>query len=386
MVHFASAGNDSDTNINYPSSLASVNSIAAVNDDGNLASFSDSGTGLAFTAPGDDIWTTDRTGSDGGSNSDYALVDGTSFASPYAAGVAALVLSVDDLLGAAEVEQIMQDTARDLGAPGYDTTFGWGLVNANQALLGTVGAHLDVKPGSCPNPINRNSNGVIPIALIGTASFNVANVNLPTVRLWRADGAGEGVAPNEGPPGPHTVIADVATPFDGDTCECDELAGDGIPDLSMKFRTQDVVGGLQLNDLDMGEMVGFMLTGNMLDGTPFGAIDCITLVPPGSLAVSSNLAGLWVDVSPDDDDSQGGGFTPFNRVFPQTESVTITPLVPGAFPGWSLLGWVVDGVFVPASGETLEFPIDADTQSVAVWYHMLSDLDIAPGEGSRSTD
>lgn len=135
IVHFASAGNDSSSTLTYPASLPTVNAVTALNSSGNLASFSNYGTGLAFSAPGLDIYTTDRTGSDGWSSGDYTWAWGTSFASPYAAGIAALILSVDPSLTAAEVEQIMQQTCIDRGSAGYDTTYGWGFVNAYNAVL-----------------------------------------------------------------------------------------------------------------------------------------------------------------------------------------------------------------------------------------------------------
>ncbi|MFQ5589861.1 MAG: S8 family serine peptidase [Phycisphaerae bacterium] len=130
MVHFASAGNDSSTFITYPASLSTVNAIAALNRFGNLAPFSNHGTGLAFSAPGQDIFTTDRTGSDGWVSGDYTFASGTSFASPYTAGVAALILSVWPALTTEGVEQILRTAAVDLGAAGYDVTYGWGFVNA----------------------------------------------------------------------------------------------------------------------------------------------------------------------------------------------------------------------------------------------------------------
>lgn len=130
MVHFASAGNSGVSSLEYPASLGNVNGIAASNRNGGRASFSQYGTGLAFTAPGESIQSADRTGSSGYESGDYTLVDGTSFASPYAAGVAALVLSVNPWLTAAEVETILRTTAVDLGSSGYDTGFGYGQVNA----------------------------------------------------------------------------------------------------------------------------------------------------------------------------------------------------------------------------------------------------------------
>src|SRR5262249_45829005 len=130
----ASAGNDATNLIWYPASLPGVNAVAALQEGGGLASFSNHGTGLAFSAPGTLIYTTDRTGASGYTNGDYVFSGGTSLASPYAAGVAALVLSVNPSLNATNVEQIMQQSSVDLGSPGYDTTYGWGLVNAYNAV------------------------------------------------------------------------------------------------------------------------------------------------------------------------------------------------------------------------------------------------------------
>jgi len=146
MVHFASAGNESSTSISYPSSLSTVNSIIALNRFGNRASFSNWGTGVAFSAPGETIYSTDRQGSAGYVSGDIVVVNGTSFAAPYAAGVAALLLSIDDTLSAAEVEQAMQLGATDLGSPGYDISFGWGLVNARATIDRGPGAFEITSP------------------------------------------------------------------------------------------------------------------------------------------------------------------------------------------------------------------------------------------------
>ncbi|MHC4900207.1 MAG: S8 family peptidase [Planctomycetota bacterium] len=162
LVHFASTGNDSQASINYPSSLPTVNAVGAIDRDGNRAAFSNYGAGIGFVAPGKDIWTTDRTGTDGDSGSDYDMVSGTSFSSPYAAGVAALVISQDQSLTPYDVEYILQITSMNLGAAGYDTTFGWGLVNAHQAILNVVTSSCGSGAGSCyePSPSDPGCNDV----------------------------------------------------------------------------------------------------------------------------------------------------------------------------------------------------------------------------------
>ncbi len=141
-----------------------------------------------------------------------------------------------------------------------------------------VGAKLDIKPGSCPNSFNRNSNGVLPVALVGTDDFNVLDVDLSTLELSRADGVGGQARPLEGPPGPHSVVEDAATPFDGELCDCHELEGDGTDDLSLKFDSPEVVAELELDEFSKGDLVELCVSGTLLDGTPFDACDCIRIV------------------------------------------------------------------------------------------------------------
>ncbi|MHC4210422.1 MAG: hypothetical protein ACYSWT_11980 [Planctomycetota bacterium] len=136
---------------------------------------------------------------------------------------------------------------------------------------------VDIKPGGCPNPFNLRSKGVLPVSVLGTPEFDVSQINISTVRLT---GAGDGlgfVAPLEGPPGPHTVIADTGTPFPGTPCDCHDLTGDGIDDLSLKFRRQEIVEELGLGAIPNGELVPLVVGGLLLDGTPFGGVDCVVI-------------------------------------------------------------------------------------------------------------
>ncbi len=134
IVHCVAVGNAGTNSISYPSTAPGVNAVAALTRTGTRASFSQFGTGLDISAPGQAIVTTDRTGALGYSAGDYTTIDGTSFASPYTAGVAALVLSANSALSADQVDQILWSSAVDLGTPGYDTGFGWGFVNAKNAV------------------------------------------------------------------------------------------------------------------------------------------------------------------------------------------------------------------------------------------------------------
>ena len=149
VVNFASSGNSGNTNIGFPSRSTGVIAVGASSRNGQKASFSSYGSKLAFVAAGQSIYTTDRTGTNGYGAGDYTTIDGTSFSSPYAAGVAALILSVNPSLSAAQVESIMQTTCRDMGTAGFDTLTGWGMLNAEAAVRAA-------QPSSCPSDFNND--------------------------------------------------------------------------------------------------------------------------------------------------------------------------------------------------------------------------------------
>jgi subtilisin family serine protease len=62
---------------------------------------------------------------------------GTSMASPHVAGLAALIMSQRPGITPAQVESLIRATARDLGAPGKDDDFGYGLIQPRVALFGS---------------------------------------------------------------------------------------------------------------------------------------------------------------------------------------------------------------------------------------------------------
>ena len=130
---------------------------------------------------------------------------------------------------------------------------------------GTVS--VDIKPGSCPNPLNVKSRGVLPVAVLGTKDFDVMSIDPATIRLTREDIPGVGVAPIR------SSCEDVGTPFSGDFCECHELKSDGYMDLTLKFKTQELVTMLALDIV--GGQIQLTLTGTLKDGTAISGKDCI---------------------------------------------------------------------------------------------------------------
>jgi subtilisin family serine protease len=66
--------------------------------------------------------------------SGYAYLNGTSMATPHVSGVAALIWSANPSWTNRQIREALDSTAQDLGTAGYDTSFGWGLVQAKAAL------------------------------------------------------------------------------------------------------------------------------------------------------------------------------------------------------------------------------------------------------------
>lgn len=149
MIHFASTGNGVEDipfyslfpHIGWPASSPYVLGVGAASRSGSRSSFSQfSGDtrrvaqSVDFMAPGEQVAVVLRTGVPDVADSSTRSASGTSFAAPYAAGVAALILSHKPSLTPAQVEQLMIDGCRDMGARGWDRFTGFGLVNAFKSL------------------------------------------------------------------------------------------------------------------------------------------------------------------------------------------------------------------------------------------------------------
>ena len=132
------AGNESQPAANSrPANCDNVISVAASDEQGSKASFSNYGSAVDVTAPGADIVSTVDSGATTPAGADYAAYQGTSMAAPHVAGVAALLVA-DGTVDPAAIEQRLKDTARTL--PGTCAEgCGAGLVDA-AAALGASGA------------------------------------------------------------------------------------------------------------------------------------------------------------------------------------------------------------------------------------------------------
>jgi subtilisin family serine protease len=133
VVIVAAAGNSGGAVV-YPAAYPEVIAVSATDQNNQIASFSSRGPEVDLAAPGVSIYSTYK-------GQSYATLSGTSMAAPHVTGAAALIidtkkcdLNSDNICTPAEVQQRLEQTAKDLGDPGKDNLYGAGLVNVYQAL------------------------------------------------------------------------------------------------------------------------------------------------------------------------------------------------------------------------------------------------------------
>lgn len=226
--------------VNSPLTMA----VGASTNQDKIASYSSRSANLDFVAPSGDgtasggVWTTDITGLLGYAVSgDYTGgLAGTSFSSPQAAGLAALILDVNPALTWDQVRDVMRDTA-DMIDPshsswsgGFSTYFGHGKLNAEAALVAaantmppdpdSITKNFDWPNGSAVNVL-PGATTFSPLQIPDTGTINSVKVNLSVnhpdpsdLRLKVKHPDGTKVTLWDELPGPVPSTIDV-TAFDG---------------------------------------------------------------------------------------------------------------------------------------------------------------------------
>ncbi len=150
VVVVAAAGNETSSAPSYPAAYDGVISVSATDTGNALAYYSNFGGTIDVAAPGGDlrvdanadgypdgILSTKMSESTGSASAAYAFEQGTSMAAPHVAGVVALMRAVNPSITPAQVDALITSGAivDDLGPPGRDDSFGYGLINAYKAVV-----------------------------------------------------------------------------------------------------------------------------------------------------------------------------------------------------------------------------------------------------------
>ncbi|MHA2345429.1 MAG: S8 family peptidase [Candidatus Hodarchaeales archaeon] len=125
LLIVASAGNEGGLSPIRPANSEYVIAVGAVDSDKNLASFSNRGSEIV--APGVNVKSTIP-------YNEFRMASGTSMAAPHVSGALALILSYNDSLSNIEARTLLQQTATDLGPEGWDSEFGYGIINLTKAF------------------------------------------------------------------------------------------------------------------------------------------------------------------------------------------------------------------------------------------------------------
>ncbi|MDK9699697.1 MAG: S8 family peptidase [bacterium] len=131
LVVVGAAGNDNVSSRHYPGGYTNSIAVAATGSGDDKASFSNYGTWVNISAPGETIWSTVNT-----STTSYDNAQGTSMASPVVAGCVAMLWSVMPGASNLDVRTILMETATNIDAqnPGYIGQLGVGRVDIGAAV------------------------------------------------------------------------------------------------------------------------------------------------------------------------------------------------------------------------------------------------------------
>lgn len=206
LLMIAAAGNSgrSNDNVIYPAKYAEVIAVSAIDSQDQIATFSSRGPAVEFAAPGVEVLSTfvfppyyEAT---------YEYLSGTSMATPHVSGLAALIIGANPGISNVEVRRRMGALARDLGAPGRDTNYGFGVPQADR-LLGVPNQAAPVAVAG--GPYRGAAGAPLQFSAAGTLD---ADDNILSYHWSFGDGASSGLSAPQHTyrtPGNYTAILTV---------------------------------------------------------------------------------------------------------------------------------------------------------------------------------
>jgi hypothetical protein len=199
----------------------------------------------------------------------------------------------------------MRAIARSVGALSF------AVLLTSLAGAANVAVQIDVKPGSCPNTLSVGSTDTLRVAILGSSTFDVTQINLSSLQLHIVDGFGTLGASLAGTAA-IGAVAPIASFARFTTLE--EVASEDIlgncttaparaKDLIVQFSIPAIVQALSLGGLPNGAIVPLGITGTLNTGDTFSSLDSsdyITIRVPLAPRVTSIIPSGATAVAPND--------------------------------------------------------------------------------------
>uniref|UniRef100_A0A7S2H0Z4 subtilisin n=1 Tax=Helicotheca tamesis TaxID=374047 RepID=A0A7S2H0Z4_9STRA len=219
MLIIAAAGNGASSAFSYPASYDDVMSVAAIDLNNNRASFSQYNDQVDISGPGVSVLSTYSP------FNDYASLSGTSMATPHVSGVALLLWNNFPTCKNYEIRRALEESAKDLGAPGRDNYYGHGAVNYWAAFdyltnnaCGTSPAPTTTPPTPAPTPCDGK-----------TFRLELTTDNYGSETTWEVTKTNGDLEASGGPYQSNSdVLFDKCIPDDACTFTINDSYGDGI--------------------------------------------------------------------------------------------------------------------------------------------------------------
>lgn len=132
VLVIAAVGNANSSRAFYPAAYEGVIGVSATDRDNKRWALSNFGDYVDISAPGHNIYSTYNDLEN--LHKGHVTMSGTSMAAPHVGGLVGLIKSQDPTRDSAEITEILFHTATNLGKPGKDALFGYGLINPVAAL------------------------------------------------------------------------------------------------------------------------------------------------------------------------------------------------------------------------------------------------------------
>lgn len=184
----AAAGNSNVNTMFYPAAYTEVIAVAATNSNDTKASFSNYGTWVDISAPGNNIYSTLP-------SNQYGNMSGTSMACPLVAGLCGLMWSLNPGLTAADIKTCLYNNATNINAqnPSYTGQLGAGRINAN-ASMSCISSTLSWPPNAL------FTANVTTVTAGGSVMFTDQSVYNPTIWTWSFPGGTPSSYNGQNPP------------------------------------------------------------------------------------------------------------------------------------------------------------------------------------------